>query len=109
MFKIIHLYLTNFKKKWAIESNWQIFKIMVVFALAGQTILFSMPLIKDLFNVTNDLNIFFKVLFLIFFSFPLYQIYLIIWSFFLGEHKFFIRFIKKTLKKLADLLLLTTK
>jgi len=109
MFKIIHSYIKNFKKKWAIESNWQIFRIMIVFALAGQSILFTMPLLKDTFGITNDVNFFFKILFVIFFSFPLYQLYLIFWSIFLSEFKFFIGFIKKTFKKLTNLLLLSLK
>jgi hypothetical protein len=100
---VLKRYFLNFKSKWNVRSNWQLFKIMIVFSLAGQSILFTLPVIKVLLGVPNDINTLYKVLFFIFFSFPLYQIYLLFWSILLGEMKFFVHFIKKTFKKSSRL------
>lgn len=92
-------YFIRFKSKWNIQSNWQLIRIMIVFSLAGQSILFTMPLIKDFFNLSTDLNIVLKILFFIFVSLPLYQIYLLFWSLLLGEIRFFVVFIKNSIQK----------
>lgn len=94
-------YFKRFKQKWNIESNWQLARVMIVFALAGQSILFVMPLIKDLFGLPDDIHFIWKLLFFIFVSFPIYQILLLFWSLILGELRFFIYFIKNTFAKTA--------
>jgi hypothetical protein len=93
-------YFKHFKSKWNIQSNWQLVRIMTVFALAGQSILFTMPLIRDYFGISPDINIFRKILFFIFFSFPIYQFYLIFWAIFLGEFRFFVNFCKDKFSKI---------
>jgi uncharacterized membrane protein len=95
-------YFKQFKQKWNIESNWQLTKIMIVFSLAGQSILFVMPFIKDLFGLANDIIFIWKLLFFIFVSFPIYQILLLFWSIIFGELRFFIFFIKSTFAKTAS-------
>jgi len=96
-------YFQRFKSKWGIQSNWQLTKIMIVFAMAGQSILFIMPFVKSYFGLPDDINIIWKVLFFIFISFPIYQIMLLLWSLLLLEHRFFVFFIKNTFKKTAKL------
>jgi len=100
---VVKKYFLNFKSKWNVQSNWQLFKIMLVFSLAGQSILFTLPLIKEQLGLANNINTIFKILFFVFFSFPLYQIYLLFWSVLLGEIKFFVHFIKNTFKKSSQL------
>ena len=95
-------YFNRFKTKWNIDSNWKLFKIMTVFALAGQSILFVMPLVKDFFGVPNDIFVIWKILFFVFVSFPIYQILLLFWSLMLGELQFFVTFILTTFRKTAD-------
>jgi hypothetical protein len=97
-------YFQRFKAKWNIKSNWQLTKVMIVFAMAGQSILFIMPLIRDYFGLSPDLNFFWKALFFIFVSFPIYQIMLLFWSLLFWEHKFFLNFIIETFTKTAKLL-----
>jgi len=96
-------YFRRFKEKWGVKSNWQLTKIMIVFAMAGQSILFIMPYVRVYFGVPDDINFIWKALFFIFVSFPIYQIMLLLWSFILWEHKFFIFFIVNTFKKTAKL------
>lgn len=96
-------YFQRFKSKWGIQSNWQLTKVMLVFALAGQSILFVMPLVRNFFGLPDDINFFWKAIFFVFVSFPIYQILLLFWSLILWEHKFFIFFIKNTFKKTAKL------
>jgi hypothetical protein len=100
-------YFNNFKKKWNIKSNWQLLRVMIVFAMAGQSILFVMPLLRNYFGIPSDIFWLWKVLFFIFVSFPIYQILLIIWSLVLGEFRFFTLFLTQTLKKTAIFLKLT--
>ena len=100
---MIKTYFNNFKIKWNIKSNWQLSRIMIVFSLAGQSILYTMPILKEYFKLPTDLNILLSILFFVFISFPLYQIYLLFWSLLLGEVIFFIRFIKNTFQKTSKL------
>ena len=102
-------YFIRFKSKWNIDSNWKLFKIMTVFALAGQSILFTMPLVKDFFGVPNELFVLWKILFFVFVSFPIYQILLLFWALLLGELQFFITFIATTFRKTAKLFKITIK
>ena len=96
---MLKTYFNNFKAKWDIKSNWQLSRIMIVFALSGKTILFTMPHIKEYLKLPSDLNFLSSILFFIIISLPLYQIYLLFWAFLLGEVKFFSEFIKNTFKK----------
>ena len=96
-------YFKRFKQKWNIESNWQLGRVMIVFALAGQSILFVMPFIRSLFGLPDDISFIWKLLFFIFVSFPIYQILLLFWSLILGEIRFFIHFIKSTFQKTANI------
>ena len=96
-------YFIRFKSKWNIQSNWQLFKVMVVFSMAGQSILFAMPFVKDYFELPDDLNFLWKALFFIFISFPIYQVFLLFWALLLGEFQFFLFFIKTSFKKSKEL------
>lgn len=96
-------YFQRFKAKWNLKSNWQLTRVMIVFAMAGQSILFIMPFVRDYFGLSSDLNILWKTIFFIFVSFPIYQIMLLFWSILLGEYKFFIQFLKQTFAKTAKL------
>lgn len=96
-------YFKRFKTKWGIQSNWQLTKVMIVFAMAGQSILVIMPFVKNYFGLPDDINFIWKALFFIFISFPIYQILLLFWSLLFWEHKFFIFFIRDTFKKTVKL------
>lgn len=97
-------YFRRFKLKWNIQSNWQLFRVMMVFAMAGQSILFSMPYVKDYFGVPNTINVLWRILFFIFVSIPIYQVFLLFWSLLFGEIRFFIIFIKNTFQKTIKLI-----
>ncbi len=77
--------------------------------MAGQSILFVMPFVKDFFGIPNDIFVLWKILFFVFVSFPIYQILLLFWALLLGEIHFFINFIITTFRKTAELIKITIK
>ena len=91
--------MASFKERWNIKSNWQVFVIIVVFAITGSTaaylskpILFSIGVEKGM--VSNW--VYFPLY--IFLIFPVYQLLLVCFGFIFGQFTFFWAFEKKLLK-----------
>ena len=80
--------IKKFKRKWGIASTLDIILILIVFSLAGMSIVFVR---KPIFNILgiNDLHISIKTIVYILLIFPCYQIFLLIYGTLLGQFKFF--------------------
>ena len=92
--------MENFKKKWGIETNFQLIIILLVFAITGSSsVKFANPLI-DFIGITPD-----KVYWLLYWTlnilitFGLYQVLLLIFGTLFGQFKFFWEFEKKMLSR----------
>ena len=92
--------MENFKKKWGIETNFQLTIILLVFAITGSSsVKFANPLI-DFIGITPD-----KVYWLLYWTlnilitFGLYQVLLLIFGTLFGQFKFFWEFEKKMLSR----------
>jgi hypothetical protein len=91
--------MTNFKQRWNITSNWQVFVIIVVFAITGSSTAYLSKPILSFFGIfkTNTTAWLYYPLYIVL-IFPVYQILLVSIGFLFGQHTFFWKFEKKLLR-----------
>ncbi|SEF86905.1 DUF6787 family protein [Flavobacterium urumqiense] len=93
--------MENLKKRWGIETNFQLTIIFVVFAITGSASAWlSKPFCFWLGITKTDLGFWFTPVRLLL-IFPLYQLLLVLIGFIFGQFKFFWAFEKKMLKKMG--------
>lgn len=93
--------MTNFKKRWNITSNWQVFVIIVVFAITGSTSAYlSKPILSFIGIVRDDISGWIYWPLYIILIFPVYQVLLVSFGFLFGQHTFFWAFEKKMLRSM---------
>ena len=82
-------WIENLKQKWNIQSNWDFCAIMIVFSIAGMSIIYVRRPLFHLLGISAQTPFWIK--FLAWFSivFPTYQINLLIFGFLLGQFGFF--------------------
>lgn len=91
----------NFKERWNITSNWQVFVIILVFAITGSTAaMISKPILHWLGISKETHHIVLYLLLYILIIFPIYQILLVAIGFLFGQFKFFWAFEKKMLRSM---------
>lgn len=93
--------MSNFKQRWNITSNWQVFVILVVFAVTGSTsALLSKPILEFI-GITKDTVsgwVYYPLYIIL--IFPVYQVLLVSFGFIFGQFKFFWAFEKKMLRSI---------
>ena len=77
------------KKKWNINSTWDVVIICIVFSLAGMSIVYVRKPLFVLFGITKTTPFIIKFLCWLAIVFPTYQINLIIFGFLFGKFDFF--------------------
>ena len=91
----------NFKNRWNIKSNWQVFVIILVFAITGSAAaMISKPILHGLGITKETHHILLYALLYVVIIFPIYQILLVSIGFLFGQFKFFWSFEKKMLRSL---------
>ncbi len=93
--------MANFKQRWNITSNWQVFVIIVVFAVTGSTAAYLSKPVLALFGITKATTsgwIYYPLYIIL--IFPVYQVLLVGFGFLFGQHTFFWAFEKKMLRSL---------
>lgn len=102
--------MANFKQRWHITSNWQLFVITLVFAITGSTAAYLSKPILTWCNITkNEVSAWIYYPLYIILIFPIYQVLLIGFGFIFGQFKFFWSFEKKILKNCGLGFLLSKK
>lgn len=91
--------MANFKERWNIKSNWQVFVIIVVFACTGLTSSYISKPFLALFDISkeNTSGWIYYPLYIIL-IFPFYQVLLVGYGFLFGQFTFFWAFEKKMLR-----------
>ena len=91
--------MANFKERWNIKSNWQLFVIILVFAITGSSaaylskpILLAIGISKDTVSAWEYYPLYILLIF------PVYQVLLVAYGFIFGQFTFFWAFEKKMLK-----------
>lgn len=98
----------NFKERWNIKSNWQLFVIIVVFAVTGSSAAYLSKPILAAFNISKENPWEYYPLYIIL-IFPVYQLLLVSFGFLFGQFNFFWAFEKKMLKSCGLGFLLSKK
>ena len=82
-------WITKLKKKWRIDSNWDFILIMIVFSIAGMSIVYVRRPLFYVLGITAATPFWIKFITWLIIVFPTYQINLIIFGFLLGQFTFF--------------------
>jgi len=94
--------MNKLKARWGIDSNWQIFIILLVFAITGST---STKLAEPLCNLlgiyesSSHWAVYWSAR--IFLIFPIYQVLLVSFGWIFGQFQFFWAFEKKMLSRMG--------
>ena len=95
-------FVNKLKSKWNIESNLQLFVILVVFAITGSlSLVVAKPLLSVLNISSETLNPWVYSPLRILIIFPVYQILILIIGTLFGQFKFFWNFEKKMLARMG--------
>ena len=91
--------MANFKERWNIKSNWQLFVILLVFAVTGSSAAYLSKPVLALFGITKETVAAWEYYPLyIVLIFPIYQVLLVGFGFLFGQFTFFWVFEKKMLR-----------
>jgi hypothetical protein len=94
--------MAHFKERWNIKSNWQVFVILVVFAVTGSTSAYLSRPVLELFGIVKgDVSNWIYYPLYIILIFPIYQVLLVSFGFIFGQFTFFWAFEKKMLKSMG--------
>ncbi|UOB17391.1 DUF6787 family protein [Abyssalbus ytuae] len=94
--------MDKLKKRWGINSNFQLLIIFIVFAITGSTAAkIASPLTEFIGINKQNTNIWFYWFIRILLIFPVYQVLLILFGWLFGQFKFFWAFEKKMLNKMG--------
>lgn len=98
--------MEKLKKRWGITSNWQVLVIFLVFGITGSSsmlvtkpILNFFGIIKDNFNGTYELIVFYILKIVL--VFIAYQFLLVFFGWIFGQHTFFWNFEKKMIRRIG--------
>ena len=93
--------MKKLKKRWNIETNWQLFVIFLVFAITGSSATkFAAP-ITEFIGVNREMGGFLYWIVRILIIFPVYQVLLVFFGWLLGEFTFFWQFEKKMIRSMG--------
>ncbi len=91
--------MASFKERWNIKSNWQVFVILVVFAVTGSSAaLLSKPVLAFFGISKGEVSNWIYYPLYIILIFPIYQVLLVSFGFIFGQFTFFWAFEKKMLR-----------
>lgn len=87
--------LDRLKKRWQIESNFQLVVILIVFAVTGSSTLYAKRGIFYLIGITSETSMWIKAPLYVVIIIPVYQILFLIVGTLFGQFKFAWEFEKK--------------
>ncbi|MBC9798634.1 DUF6787 family protein [Sinomicrobium weinanense] len=94
--------MNKLKKRWGIRSNFQLFIILVVFALTGSSAAkLAGPFLTFLEIHEGEIHSFLYWTLRILLIFPIYQALLVAFGWIFGQFEFFWNFEKKMLKRMG--------
>ena len=94
-------WLQKLQRRWNVKNIWQVFAILLCFALTGTTIVWLMkPLLRFLFG--NEIPLWAKMAYYILIL-PIYNLVLLFYGLIFGQFNFFLEFEKRFFKRIASL------
>ncbi len=88
------------KKRWNIQSNFQVIIILIVFAITGSTTVYVKRIIFDLLEITSETHFWIEVPMYILVVLTVYNLLLLVIGFVFGQLRFFWEFEKKFFSRL---------
>jgi hypothetical protein len=95
--------LTKVKEKWGITSNWDFIIICLVFALTGMSAVQIRKIIFPLLGITTETAFYIKFIAWLFFLFPFYYAFLLVYAFIFRKFDFFWNMTRKTFGRFGKL------
>ena len=92
--------MKKLKKHWGIDSNWQVFVIMLVFAITGSSAAKLAAPVTEFVGISSEAGDFVYWTTRILIIFPVYQVLLVFYGWVFGEYEFFWNFEKKMLRRM---------
>lgn len=83
------------KKRWNIQTNFQVVVILVVFAITGSTTVYVKKLVFDLIQITSETGLWIKIPIYIIVILTIYNLLLLVVGFLFGQFRFFWEIEKK--------------
>lgn len=93
--------MKNLKKRWKIQSNGQVFIILLVFAITGSSAAKLTLPIAETFDINKEMDWFIYWPFRIIITLILYQILLVFYGWVFGMFNFFWNFEKRMLRAMG--------
>lgn len=90
--------LTRLQEKWGLDSLVQVVAVLVVFSLAGSSVVFLRKTFFNFLGFDESTSMWLKTITYILFVFPAYQVLLLTYGFVLGQFSFFWEKEKKMVK-----------
>lgn len=82
-------WITRLQEKWGVENALQVIFILIVFSLAGSTVVVLRKSFFSLLGFDATTNFWLKTITYILFIFPTYQVLLLGYGFLFGQFRFF--------------------
>ena len=92
--------MKRLKKRWGIDTNWQLIIIFLVFSITGSAATKIAGPVTETIGITKDLGWYFYWPARILIIFPLYQAFLVIFGWLFGQYAFFWNFEKKMIRRM---------
>lgn len=94
--------MKKLKQRWGLTSNFQLFIILLVFAITGSTSAYiAKPILSYLGIQKTEMHILLYIFLYILIIFPIYKIMLLILGTLFGQHHFFKNFLIKMLSRMG--------
>jgi hypothetical protein len=81
--------IARMKQRWRVQSTARFWLIMLVFSLAGMSVVRAKPYIFELLHVPGDLPWWIDIPIWLLTVFPAYQVLLLLWAAVFGQWSFF--------------------
>ena len=98
--KINSTWVEKLKTRWQVNSAFQVFIILLVFALTGFTVMYGKRWFFDFIGFDDTTAWYWKFLLWIILILPIYQVVLLFYGSIFGQFTFFWNFIKRTFGKI---------
>jgi len=92
-------FIKKLKSKWGLESNVQIFLILLVFSCTGFTAVYVRRFIFALFGIVEQDPFWIKMLIWLLTILPVYYLFLLIYGALFGQFGFFWKYLKKVVAR----------
>lgn len=88
-------FVDKLKERWGVHTPWQVFVILLVFAMTGFSVLFLEEQVYRLLGISAPEQWYLRALLFIVITLPLYNLILLVYGFIFGQFRFFWNFEKR--------------